>query len=744
MESIPRIGPGQAKCSEKRWNNIVTGKLLAEVSDTSGNIHTVYREVKTNVPSLKKKLWGRFLGRQKEIGKLIEWADNQRYPIAVLYGFGGNGKTTIQQKVGEEFIHGVKCQLRWPYDGAVWVSAVDYSRGQPHLLDVLREIAKTFRLYECHDECCTLANLELIQPHVIRNDVKELLEKERVLVLLDNFETVSKPNQVDILKFFGNLRGSSQTLISTRYRPDWFLEQEQDEMYSMAHVLIRVDGLSSENAETLVQEFLNAKSFPQSDFDAREITQLAEVTRNNPKTILALLGLVEQGLSLTHLLNAITSGASEADRIYDIVIDRAWEEILNEHDKAVLMAKAFFDYSVSDDDLGQVAGVNGDLLKEATKTLATISFFEFERTQQNTLRISIHPLAQDFARRVLRNRTEFEREAEERWWKTYAPGVIQSTRQTAYESLQPELEEDVANVLAHLEKRVYQCSPYCLQAAKMFGEHGGLGHTLFYWGRYDEVLRVAESVLDIGIKQENPLLIGEIALSLISSISIKRHKFDQADRYIGLAIEQNTTLHDRWLEGMIESFRADLYSERGYLRAAEQSCQKALKIFLELGVTHDIAGTYLDLGCLTIDIAAEDLEEAIDTSGKIREKLLTAETHLDNAEAYIDKQAPDCWETQHLMIFHRIHKAIIARLHGDLNLARDLFQSCISRVQSLSGVANLYRELGLVEHLADNKDLAYSYEERGLSLFRQVGMLDTLPPEHSYRMIDRMKQEGMW
>jgi hypothetical protein len=58
------------------------------------------------------------------------------------------------------------------------------------------------------------------------------------------------------------------------------------------------------------------------------------------------------------------------------------------------------------------------------------------------------------------------------------------------------------------------------------------------------------------------------------------------------------------------------------------------------------------------------------------------------------------------------------------------------------GVRLCFRSL--VEHLAGNKDLAYSYEEKGLSLFRQVGLLDTLPSEHSYRVIDRMKREGMW
>ena len=255
------------------------GRLLAEISQPNGDIHKMYRAVRMNVPSLKTRLWGRFLGRQEELHRLRQWADHQRYPIAVLYGFGGNGKTTIQQKVGEEFVHGTKCPLRWPYDGAVWVSAVDYLRGQPGLLDVLREIAEAFDLYASLSK----RELRLVRPDTLIEDVTKLLENVRILVLIDNFETISKSNQVEILQFFNDIRGASQVLISTRYRPDWFLEQSNDDMYRMAHVLIRVGGLSAGDANTLVQEFLNAKALPDGMVDEKDIMRLAEMTQNNPK-----------------------------------------------------------------------------------------------------------------------------------------------------------------------------------------------------------------------------------------------------------------------------------------------------------------------------------------------------------------------------------------------------------------------------------------------------------------------------
>ena len=51
----------------------------------------------------------------------------------------------------------------------------------------------------------------------------------------------------------------------------------------------------------------------------------------------------------------------------------------------------------------------------------------------------------------------------------------------------------------------------------------------------------------------------------------------EAERLVGLTIEQNISLQDRWLEAAIENARGFLYRCQGYLRASEQAYQKALK-----------------------------------------------------------------------------------------------------------------------------------------------------------------------
>lgn len=718
------------------------GKLLAEICDSGGNIQNIYGEVKTNVPPLRKRLWGRFLGRREEIEKLIRWADNQRHPIAVLCGFGGNGKTTIQQKVGEEFVYGIKCPLRWPYIGAVWISGVDYPRGQPNLLDVLRKIAETFELFE------EQPNLEMIRSDVISKEVKELLQEKRILVLLDNFETVSGANQTAILEFFNNLRGSNQTLISTRYRPDWFLEQEQDAMYSMAHVLIRVNGLSSKDAELLIRDVLSAKSFSNDEFQPDELARLSIATQSNPKAILTVLGLVEQGMFLTTLLDAITAGHPEADRIFDVIIDKAWEDVLSEDDRSVLMAKALFSHSVTDNDLGQVAGVTGNRLRESIKRLGAISFFEFERTRQHTLRIRTHPLAQDFAYRMLQSCPEFRREAEERWWSGYGLNITQTLGRTACDSFTPELAEDAENVVAHMIHHFAIRSPYYHQAAHIVGERGGLGYALRRLGKWDDLLLLSEPVLNFAIEQQEPQLLGVCALFLISGVYRERGEFEQAEKYAGLAVEYNATLQDPWLGAVIERGRAGLYWQRGYFKAAEQSYQQALRIFQANGDTYDVAETYIWLGGVTLDLVTASLENATDRSEETQKGLQKAEHYLDESEKYFHEEIGG-EDIQYLRSFYLrsyrdAWKGLIARVRGDFNLSQDLLQGCIEHFPSLFGLARLYRELALIEHLLGHKELAYSYEEKGLYLFKGLGVLDKLTPYQCYRIIDRMKREGVW
>lgn len=127
--------------------------------------------------------------------------------------------------------------------------------------------------------------------------------------------------------------------------------------------------------------------------------------------------------------------------------------------------------------------------------------------------------------------------------------------------------------------------------------------------------------------------------------------------------------------------------------------------------------------------------------------------HIKKAENYYE-QAETIWKLQEtnpdlpvIPFNQRISRAIISRLKGDLNLARELFESCIGQLHWSYSVANLYRELALVEHLAGNKELAHSHERKGTKLLKQLGYLHFSHINthlHGNRIIKNMKEEGTW
>jgi NB-ARC domain len=207
------------------------------------------QSVKTNVLPLILPQ-GEFLPRDNEINELREWAEQKRCVIAMLCGFGGNGKTTIQQKVGIDFVRGSNYSMRWKYDGAVWVSARENRRLS--LLDILGKIAEIFRVLESD-------NSSMVNPEVLKREVKAFLEGmedkvNRILVLIDNFETVPEADQREILEFFTRLSGMSQVLISSRYHSDkllWPIYQDR----RVECRPIRVEGLLPEYTLTVCLSF---------------------------------------------------------------------------------------------------------------------------------------------------------------------------------------------------------------------------------------------------------------------------------------------------------------------------------------------------------------------------------------------------------------------------------------------------------------------------------------------------------
>jgi tetratricopeptide (TPR) repeat protein len=701
------------------------GELLLELT-TGRQVEEIYESAKSNsreLPSLERLVWPPgFLGREAEIAAATSWADDREGPpIAVLHGFGGSGKSTLQVKMGWDFLMGKSCRLRWPYEGVVWVSAADYP--SLSLPIVFRAISRAFRLDESPGR-------ESGSRRWLEGAVRQLLEETRVLLLIDNFETLAPPTQLEILKFITGLKGRSRALISSR-RLDTELLDRHGLLSQTLH--IEVGGLAPEHARSLIQGFISKERVPAERFPPPDLERLAAITQNNPQAIIVALRVAAGGwITLADLLDSITTGKQEekVEELFDKIIGKVWEDFFQPRDKAVLMAKALFGRPVSPEALGLIAGVSGRDLQAAVDNLESNSFFVkayaggLKRATAVRWRVTTHPLAQAFALSKIQSEPAALKRMESRWWGDYAPRVLADSKK-GYDQVEAELGESVEDALAHIEKHLAaRRSPYRMRAVELFVygsvrrsdnapvESHGIGHILRYWGKWDALIRVAKLCLE-HIKKD-ARLIRECALRLLARAHYERREIEEAKSYIEFAEFKNAELRDWWLAAAILYSRAEISRQQGDFSLASGYFRAALKLFREFGEERDLAPTNMVLGGCIIELAAQDLTEAVVDGGAAAERLLEAERYLNRAERLIKKQDVDYPEKRFDEASVRAFKAVIARLRGDNVSARELFLSCEGQFPSISSVVRLKLERALVARLEGNRELAHELEAEGV------------------------------
>jgi LuxR family glucitol operon transcriptional activator len=148
-------------------------------------------EIYSNLPSRTE-----FIGRKKEIERIIE-ALNSRYFLICIDGIGGIGKTSLALEVIHECLWFSKGEIKSTesqpietnipkFEGFIWTSAKDR---ELHLNDILDAIARTL-------DWPGIAQ----QPYEEkRESVRKLLQTNRYLLIVDNFETITDETIRDFL-----------------------------------------------------------------------------------------------------------------------------------------------------------------------------------------------------------------------------------------------------------------------------------------------------------------------------------------------------------------------------------------------------------------------------------------------------------------------------------------------------------------------------------------------------------------
>jgi hypothetical protein len=329
--------------------------------------------------NLPAPTYSQFVMRPEPLAAVLDGL-RQRTAVVVIVSLGGMGKTSLAREVATQCLAPPLQPSTDPgadtprFDAVVWVSDKDRP-GAITMKVVLDEIAHTL-------DYPGFTQFELARK---RREVVQLLMHRRVLLIVDNFETIA---DAALLQWLLRLPEPSKALITTReYRSE----------FQQGAWLVELDGMSAGEASQFIAERarqLNLKHLPALETQR----QIIALTGGNPKAIELLLGYVKstgQPVAQIARHEAVIAGDLLAD-----LFTTSWSA-LNQDARHILLAMTLFPTSVDGGVLAAVAGVGENAFFLAVRQLVELALLDIEQlaaTQDESsgVRYTLHPLTRRF------------------------------------------------------------------------------------------------------------------------------------------------------------------------------------------------------------------------------------------------------------------------------------------------------------------------------------------------------------
>jgi tetratricopeptide (TPR) repeat protein len=337
--------------------------------------------------NLPAPTYSQFVMREQAFAEVADGLQ-QRSAVVLIVGLGGNGKTSLAREVAARCLQVDGYAPR--FDAAVWVSDKDRP-STTNLSIVLNEIARTLN-------CSGFVQLDQEEK---RRGVEQLLKHQRVLIVVDNFETITDDA---MLTWLLRLPEPSKAIVTSC---------EYGRAFRNSTIVTELRGMSEVEAlEFIEQRLLWLRITPQVS-NQTQLEPLLIATGGNPKAIEIALGLVKHGgRPLQQVVDDFYAARGE---LFDDLFTRAWT-LLDEAARQVLMVMTFFPTSASSEALSTTADVQGYTFDRAIERLIDLSLVDVQQANLHSApRYTLHPLVRSFAHNKFCGAIEFEQQARLRW-----------------------------------------------------------------------------------------------------------------------------------------------------------------------------------------------------------------------------------------------------------------------------------------------------------------------------------------
>ena len=546
-----------------------------------------------------------FVGREEEIQTILQSLQpNSRTFIIGIEGIGGVGKSTLATEVS------YRCIENDLFESVIWISAKESILTLHGIEPVIPE-AKTLS-----DILITIGT-SLGNPTIgnlsIQDQIKRaynLLARQTTLLVLDNFESLSKHEQRDILDFLRRSPITLKVAITSRER----VSEGQ---------IIRLQGLSFEESNALLEWDAQQKNI---HLTKDQNKYLVELTGGLPLALLWVQGQIAVlGYSVTQVLDKLSLDTDIP--ILQYCFNHSWNLLRHNQEKKILFVLALQPEAVSRTALKEITGIeDSDAFDNAISDLLQLSLIDHETDRDY---FSILPLTRRFIRTQFAGDRKFIKQAELKIaqyyvkllaqksgfkeWRGYDDLLLDrnnilSVAQWCYKTVQrkqnsaaslPKQTRNIAEILVQigiqfgsvLWQRAFwydrmTLAHAALSAAKLLSDWKSvstfarnISWIYFYQGDYLRALRWSEESLLATTKTEDDLLIAAAKRSL-GTVEMRLGNFDRSETLLKDVLQTTGKFasddYGIYSKGFAQYGLGDLEYERGNIQAAKEWYLKAL------------------------------------------------------------------------------------------------------------------------------------------------------------------------
>jgi tetratricopeptide (TPR) repeat protein len=545
-----------------------------------------------------------FVGREEEIKTILQslQPDNRTF-IVGIEGIGGVGKSALAIEVSH------RCVEEELFESVIWISAKESVltlHGVEPIIPEAKSLTDILITIGTVLGNPTIGNLSL-QEQIRR--AYSLLARRTTLLVLDNFESLSRKEQHDILEFLRRSPITLKVIVTSRER----VAEGQ---------IIRLQGLNEEESAALLKWDAQQKNIHLTEAQNK---QLIDLTGGLPLALLWVQGQIAVlGYSVTQVLDKLSLDSNIP--ILQYCFNHSWNLLKDGNEKKLLLILALHPEAVSREALREISGIEDE--EEFERALSDLLQLTLTEHEPDRDYFSILPLTRRFIRTQFANNRRFVQQAEWRTAQYYSRLVAQmsnfkewrgyekllldrnnilSAAQWCYKAIQKKTNSseltkrtrDIAATLVQiglqfgsvLWQRAYwydrlTLAHAALKAANLLADwksvstfSRNISWIYFYQGDYLRALRWAEEALSATTLTEDKLLIAAAKRSL-GTVELRLGNFDRSRALLMEVLQTSEEFpkddYGIYSRGFAQYGLGELEYELGNLEKAREWYQKAL------------------------------------------------------------------------------------------------------------------------------------------------------------------------